>query len=237
VRGCVATSGAPKLEAILGAPAYHVFGMTEGVIMLAHASDSKTARHETVGRPISPHDRVRILKPGTDQELPHGEVGEPAFDGPYTIHGYYNAADRDAETFTQDGAYRSGDLMSVRNIDGKDYFVFQGRIKDVVDRAGEKINAEEVEWAVVTHPAVAACGVIGVKDRVYGERVCACVVVKPGSAAPGVADMGRYLEAFGLAKFKWPERIEVLTELPVTHVGKLDKIALRTRFSSPEVAP
>ncbi len=237
VRGALSTSGGPKIEALLGAPAHHVFGMTEGMIILTHASDPKTARHETVGRPISPMDRVRILKPGTRQELPKGEVGEPAFDGPYTIHGYYDAAERNAETFTPDGAYLSGDLMSVRTIEGKDYFVFQGRIKDVVDRAGEKISAEEVEWAVVNHPAVAGCGVIGVKDRVYGERVCACIVVRPGAQAPDVAELGRYLEGFGLAKFKWPERIEVLTDLPVTHVGKLDKIALRARFQNPQVKP
>ena len=150
---------------------------------------------------------------------------------------YYDAADRNAETFTRDGAYRSGDLMSVRTIEGRDYLVFQGRLKDVVDRAGEKINAEEVEWAVVTHPAVSSCGVIGVRDRVYGERVCACIVIKPGAVIPDVADMGRHLEAYGLAKFKWPERIEVLADLPVTHVGKLDKIALRKLYSNPEVKP
>lgn len=235
VRGSIATSGAAKISALTGAPAYHVFGMTEGMIIYTHPSDPLVAQHETVGRPISPLDRVRILKPGTEEELPLGEVGEPAFNGPYTIHGYYDAAERNAETFTSDGAYRSGDLMSVRRIDGKDYFVFQGRIKDVVDRAGEKINAEEVEWAVATHPAIAGCGVIGVKDKVYGERVCACIVVRPGSAAPDVVALGQHLEAYGLAKFKWPERIEVMADLPVTHVGKLDKIALRQRYQNQEV--
>lgn len=232
MRGVLATSGAPKIRSMTGVPGYHVFGMTEGVIMFTRKGDAPEVIDGTCGRPVSPLDHVKILKPGTEEEVAIGEVGEPAFTGPYTIRGYYDAADRNAEAFTSDGYYRSGDLMSVKVVDGVQYFVFQGRIKDVVDRAGEKINAEEVEWAVATHPAVAACAVIGAKDKVYGERVCACIVLKPGQAAPDVAGMGEHLRGYGLAKFKWPERIEIVTELPVTHVGKLDKNALRARFAS-----
>jgi len=73
--------------------------------------------------------------------------------------------------------------------------------------------------------------VIGVKDKDYGERLCACIVAQPGSDAPDVAQMGRHLQAYGMAKFKWPERIEVLPALPQTAVGKLDKGALRDRFA------
>ena len=231
MRGVLATSGAPKIRSMTGVPGYHVFGMTEGVIMFTHKGDAQEVLDVTCGRPVSALDRVKILRPGTEEELPYGEVGEPAFTGPYTIRGYYDAADRNAEAFTSDGYYRSGDLMSVKVVDGVQYFVFQGRIKDVVDRAGEKINAEEVEWAVATHPAVAACAVIGARDKVYGERVCVCIVAKPGHTAPDIAGLGEHLRQYGLAKFKWPERIEVISELPVTHVGKLDKNALRARYA------
>lgn len=229
-RGMISSKSADVIEKMTGVPTYHVFGMTEGVIMFTHPDDPEEARYKTVGRPISPHDEVRILRPGTEQELPDGEVGESAFRGPYTVHGYYDAAERNAEAFTSDGFYRSGDLMSKRVIDSKTYCVYEGRIKDVVDRGGEKINAEEVETAVNTHPAVAGCAVIGIKDKDYGERLCACIVLRPGADAPDVKQMGQHLQSYGLAKFKWPERIEVLPDLPLTHVGKLDKLRLRQRF-------
>ena len=120
--------------------------------------------------------------------------------------------------------------MSKRLIEGKLYHVYEGRIKDVVDRGGEKINAEEVETAVNTHPAVAASAVIGIKDPQYGERMCVCIMLKSGAQAPTVASLGRYLETYGMAKFKWPERIEIMNELPLTHVGKLDKLTLRQHY-------
>ena len=230
LRSTISSTGAKRIEAITGVPAYHVFGMTEGVIMFTRHDDPVEARHQTVGRPVSAMDQVKILRPGTEEELGLGEVGESAFQGPYTTRGYYDAEDRNVEAFTSDGFYRSGDLMSKREIDGKVYHVYEGRIKDVVDRGGEKINAGEVEEAVSTHPCVAACAVIGVKDRVFGERLCACIVVRDGMTPPDVVELGRHLEAYGLAKFKWPERIELDKELPTTHVGKLDKLALRTRF-------
>lgn len=231
-RGSITSKGAELVEKLTGVPTFHVFGMTEGVIMFTHPSDSSEARYGTVGRPISPHDEVKILRPGSEEELPLGEVGEPAFHGPYTVHGYHDAAERNAEAFTSDGFYRSGDLMSKRLIDGKVYHVYEGRIKDVVDRGGEKINAEEVETAVNTHPAVAASAVIGLKDPLLGERMCVCLVLKPGAPEPTVATLGEFLQAYGLAKFKWPERIEVMNELPLTHVGKLDKLSLRQRFGA-----
>ena len=229
-RGSITSKGAEVVEELIGVPTYHVFGMTEGIIMFTHPGDSAEARYRTMGRPISPHDEVKILRPGTEEELPFGETGEPAFRGPYTIHGYYDAPERNAEAFTSDGFYRSGDLMSQRLIDGKVYHVYEGRLKDVVSRGGEKINAEEVETAVATHPAVAACAVIGLKDPQYGERMCVCIVPQPGMEPPTVATLGQHLQGYGLAKFKWPERIELLDALPVTHVGKLDKITLRQRY-------
>lgn len=230
VRGLISTSGSGRIRKVTGRPCFHVFGMTEGMIMFTREGDPQEALEATVGRPVSALDEVRILKPGTEEDVAPGETGEPAFRGPYTIRGYYDAAERNAEAFTSDGFYRSGDLMSVRDIDGKRYYVYEGRIKDVVSRGGEKINAEEVETAVRTHPDVVGCAVIGVPDRDYGERLCVCVVLRPGAQALDVNSLGRHLEAYGMAKFKWPERVEVLAELPATHVGKLDKNALRGRY-------
>lgn len=229
-RAVYSTNGAKAIEAAMGIPTFHLFGMTEGVISFTRPEDPLEARERSVGRPVSPLDRIKILKPGTEEELPEGETGEPAFKGPYTTHGYYDAPDRNKEAFTSDGYYRSGDLMSCRRIDGKLYYFFEGRIKDVVDRGGEKINAGEVEEALMTHPAIEGCAVVGLKDPALGERMCACLVLRDGHKAPSVAELGQFLQAYGLAKFKWPERIEVLPVLPITHVGKLDKVLLRKQF-------
>ncbi|ROZ75088.1 AMP-binding protein [Ramlibacter sp. WS9] len=231
-RGMMSSNSSEMFEQLTGLPTFHNFGMTEGVIMSTHPDDPEDIRRKTVGRPISEYDEVRILKPGTEEPVADGEIGEAVFRGPYTLHGYFDAPERNAEAFTSDGFYRAGDLMSKRVVDGNTYFVYEGRIKDVVDRAGEKINAEEVEIAVGTHPAVSACAVIGVKDKDYGERLCACIVLQPGNPAPDIAQMGRHLQVYGLAKFKWPERIEVLPAMPQTAVGKPDKGALRDRFGA-----
>jgi 2,3-dihydroxybenzoate-AMP ligase len=226
-RGIVAPNNAPRLRALLRAPVFHQYGMTEGTLTGTREGDPNEAIDFTVGRPFTPWNRVRIMKPGTEELIEGDEMGESVVDGPFTSSGYFDAADRNREVFTSDGAYRSGDLVRYRHIDGIPYLVFCGRIKDVVDRAGEKINSEEVEQACNTHPSIAATAVIGMPDAVYGERVCAFVIPRENRTAPSVSELGEFLKAHGLAKFKWPERIEVVSEFPVTKSGKLMKPELR----------
>ena len=228
LRGVISANNAPALKQLLGAPVFHIFGMTEGVIMLTQESDPQEVRDSMVGAPVSPWDQVKLFKIGTEEEIfEEGVEGECAFGGPYTIHGYYDAPERDAQAFTSHGFYRSGDLMLFRDIGGKRYYQFRGRTKDVVDRAGEKVNCEEVELLVNRHPAVTATAVVGMPDKVYGERICAFITLREGAQAPSTAELGRYLEQAGLAKFKWPERIEVLAEFPLTNAAKLNKPALK----------
>ncbi|RUZ72791.1 AMP-dependent synthetase [Mesorhizobium sp. M7A.F.Ca.US.006.01.1.1] len=225
-RGVIAANSAPKLRSLLGVPVYHTFGITEGVIMFTRPGDPLEAQDTTHGRPVSRFDEVRILRPGTEIDVAQGEIGEPVFRGPYTTHGYLKAEERNKETFTSDGYYRSGDLMQERRIDGTSYYVFCGRIKDVVNRAGEKINCEEVEAAVVTHPAVAAIVAVPYPDPVYEERLCAVIIPRDGHSAPSVAELGAFLQSYGMAKFKWPERIEVVSAFPLTASGKISRRAL-----------
>ncbi len=231
-RGVLVANSAAKLQKLLGVRTHNVFGITEGVIMFGHKDDAADAHDTTNGRPISAWDDVRILVPGTEQDAKPGEIGEPAFKGPYTIHGYFRAEERNRETFTRDGYYRSGDLMYTKAIDGKTYYVFCGRLKDLVSRGGEKINCEEVELAIAGHPAVAAVAAVGYPCPVFDERLCAALVLRDGFAAPSVAELGAYLEDYGLAKFKWPERIEVLDVFPLTASGKLSKEKLREQVKA-----
>ncbi|MDT4804357.1 2,3-dihydroxybenzoate-AMP ligase [compost metagenome] len=226
-RGVLVANSAAKLQKLLGVRTHNVFGITEGVIMFGHKDDSAEAHDTTNGRPVSAWDDVRILVPGTEQDAKPGEIGEPAFKGPYTIHGYFRAEERNRETFTRDGYYRSGDLMYTKVIDGKTYYVFCGRLKDLVSRGGEKINCEEVELAVAGHPAVAAVAAVGYPCPIFDERLCAAMVLREGFTAPSVSELGTYLQDYGLAKFKWPERIEVLDAFPLTASGKLSKEKLR----------
>ncbi|MFL9947223.1 AMP-binding protein [Paraburkholderia agricolaris] len=229
-RKLIGPKNAPRLREMLGSPCYHIFGMTEGVIMFAREGDPTFVLDESVGRPVSSQDEVKIVEPGTDVELADGEVGEALFRGPYTIRGYYKSEQEDVHRFTPDGYYRSGDLMMAQTFAGQRYFFFRGRTKDVVDRGGEKINAEELENIINTFPKVHASAVVGMPDPVYGEKVCVFVIPDPGSEVISLAELTSFLEQAGLAKFKWPERLEVIAEFPVTASGKRSKILLRQQL-------
>lgn len=231
-RNFIAPKNAANLTRLTGSPTHHIFGMTEGVIMFTRPDDPAEIREQSIGYPVSAGDEVFIVHPGTEDPVADGEIGEALFRGPYTIRGYYKSEKEDATRFTPDGFYRSGDLMSSQVVDGKRYFFFRGRIKDVVDRGGEKINAEELENVINQHPAILASAVVGMPDKVYGERVCAFVLLKPAASASGLtlAELTQYLQEAGLAKFKWPERLEVIPEFPLTASGKLSKVLLRDRI-------
>lgn len=236
VRDFITAGQTPLVERELGVPGYHLFGMSEGLCMRTRASDPADARARTVGRPLSELDEVKLLQPGSDEEVPEGEVGELCCRGPYTIAGYYNAPDHNKKAFTADGFYRSGDLMRAHRIDGQVYYSFEGRIKDNIDRGAEKISAEEIERVIIDHPDVREVAVIGMPDREFGERVCAYIIPEKQGVAPDVETLRDFLVGRGLAKFKCPERIEIVDTFPVTKVGKVSKPDLRrdieTKLSS-----
>ena len=228
LRGFSAGSGAAKLRSLLGdVPIWPLFGMTEGLLCYCNGSDPDAARNGTVGRPLSEYDEVKLLEPTSEKEVADGESGELAVRGPCTIRGYYDAADRNAVAFTSDGYYRSGDLMRAQVIGGRRYLLFEGRMKDVIDRGGEKINCEEVERACAGHPAIGGIAVVAMPDPSYGQRACAFIIPSSGFAPPTREQLGEYLGTVGMAKFKWPERVEEVAEFPLTSSGKLSKPRLR----------
>jgi non-ribosomal peptide synthetase component E (peptide arylation enzyme) len=208
------------------------FGMSEGLFLFTPLDAPPDLRAETVGVPISPFDEVRVLRPGTEIEVAEGEIGELSARGPYTIRGYLAAPDRDRDAFTADGFYRSGDLVRARRYEGTLSYSIEGRVKDLIDRGGEKINAEEVELLLAGHPAVAEMALVGMPDPRLGERGCAYVVPRDPRNPPTLAGIGAYLEAAGLAKYKWPERLELIDALPRTQVGKVSKVTLRADISA-----
>jgi 2,3-dihydroxybenzoate-AMP ligase len=150
--------------------------------------------------------------------------------GPYTLPGYFDAAEHNLVAFTTDGFYRTGDLATVVTVDGTRYLSIDGRIKDVINRGGEKINAEEVELLLLRHPAVAQAAVVAMPDPRLGERSCAYLVARDQPVS--LDEIRGHLAGLGVAKFKWPERIEWLGELPRSNVGKVDKKTLRQQIAA-----
>jgi 2,3-dihydroxybenzoate-AMP ligase len=208
----------------LGIWSGQLLGMGEGFCAVTFPGSPREARLTTVGTPLSPQDEFKVLDVGTGTEVGDGEAGELCCAGPYTLRGYFDAPEQNERAFTSDGFYRTGDLVSVRRIDGQRYISVEGRIKDLINRGGEKVSAEEVELLLVEHPSIREAAVIAMPDERLGERACAYLVATDSPVT--LASIQQHLESLGVAKFKWPERLEWVPELPKTAVGKLDKKAL-----------
>jgi 2,3-dihydroxybenzoate-AMP ligase len=194
------------------------FGMAEGLLMFVRLDDPPEVRLETVGRPICPDDEVRLVdEDGAD--VPDGAIGELWARGPYTLRGYYNAPEHNRRSFSPDGFYRSGDLMW-RHPSGN--YVVAGRTKDLINRGGEKISAEEVENLILGHPAVLNVACVPVPDPVLGERMCACVLLRPGRRLT-LPELTEFLLAEEMARHKLPEQLATLDALPLSPVGKVAK--------------
>lgn len=227
VHGVVTSANARTVREELGMMGLHIFGMAEGLIITTRPGDPQAARDECVGQPVSELDEALLVEPGTMTPVPVGAIGELVCRGPYTLHGYYDAAERNKDAFTPEGFYRSGDLLSERVVDGQRYFVFEGRLKDVINRGGEKINCDEIERALRGFPGLLDVALVAMPDPNYGEKGCAFIVMDKGCALPTTTALGAYLEDLGLAKFKWPERVEPIDVLPTTASAKISKPLLR----------
>jgi 2,3-dihydroxybenzoate-AMP ligase len=199
-----------------------VFGMAEGLLCCTRPGDPEDVFVGTQGRPICPDDEFRIVD-AAGRDVPPGEAGELLCRGPYTIRGYYRAEEHNRVAFTPDGFYRTGDVVRLHPSGN---LVVEGRTKDLINRGGEKISAEEVENLILAQPAVVNAAVVAMPDPVLGERACAYVILVPGAALT-LEELTRFLTAKRIAKFKLPERLEVVARFPTTAVGKVSKATLR----------
>jgi 2,3-dihydroxybenzoate-AMP ligase len=208
-----------------------MFGQSEGLCMITPLDAPPEIRHRTVGRPLSELDEARVLEPGTEREVPFGEPGELCCRGPYTLRGYFRAAERNREAFTADGFYRTGDIVRAIPGPGGPYYVLEDRIKDLINRGGEKVNAREIEELLLEHPDVEEVALVAMPDVRMGERACVFVVARPGAPALTREGLAEFLDGRGVAKFKWPERVEVREALPRTNIQKVDKKRLRAEIA------
>ncbi len=201
-----------------------VFGMAEGLVNYTRLDDDEDTILTTQGRPISPDDEVLIVD-DAGHPVPEGTVGYLLTRGPYTIRGYHNDAAANARSFTADGFYRTGDMV-LRRPGG--HLVVQGRAHDHINRAGEKISAEEVEDHLLAHPQIFDVAVVSIPDDYLGERICAFVI--PQGEKPRPPEVKAWMRGRGVAAFKIPDQIVFVPAFDQTAVGKTSRKELRARL-------
>ncbi|OBG62679.1 MULTISPECIES: FadD7 family fatty acid--CoA ligase [unclassified Mycobacterium] len=228
IRSCSAPLTAETAQALQGtfsAPVVCAFGMTEATHQVATTevghTENPAATPGLVGRSTGPE--IRIVGPD-GRPVPAGEVGEVWLHGPSVVRGYLGDPAITAANFT-DGWLRTGDLGT---LSAAGELVIRGRIKELINRGGEKISPERVEGALGSHPDVLEVAVFGVPDKLYGEAVAA-VIVPRGSAAPTAEELAAFA-GDRLAPFEVPASFQQATELPHTAKGSLDRRAVAQRF-------
>jgi 2,3-dihydroxybenzoate-AMP ligase/mycobactin salicyl-AMP ligase len=198
------------------------FGMSEGPLCRTRLDDDPENIRGSVGKPICPHDEFRVLD-DDGQPLPPQTDGELAARGPGIFAGYLKNPVENARAFTKDGFFRTGDLA---RMDGTGNVTITGRIKDVINRGGEKISPVQIEKLLLAHPQIADAAVIGMPDSALGEKICAYVRLQSGAILDHDS-INTFIEEMGASKLLLPERVEFVSALPLTEAGKHDKKALR----------
>ncbi|WP_399881377.1 (2,3-dihydroxybenzoyl)adenylate synthase [Streptomyces sp. BBFR51] len=215
---------ARRLEPALGCRLMQVFGMAEGLVAYTRLDDDTETVVTTQGRPISPDDEIRVVD-DADEDVPDGEPGHLLTRGPYTIRGYWRAPEHNRRAFTEDGFYRTGDIVR-RTPAG--HLVVEGRAKDQINRGGEKIAPEEVENIILGHPSVHDVSVVAVPDAYLGERSLAYVILRAGAEPLRPVAVRRFVRERGIAAYKVPDLVEFVDVFPQTGVGKISKKHLRS---------
>jgi non-ribosomal peptide synthetase component E (peptide arylation enzyme) len=198
-----------------------LYGMLEtGFHSYTRFSDDPAKVNGTIGRVVSSMDLKIFDEAG--REMPRGDVGEIVALGPSVHLGYHANTAANAESFTEDGWFRSGDLGRIVDAPGNVEIV--GRRKEIINRGGKKFFPREVEEILYTHPKIMHAAMVGVADKRLGERNCLCVIPKTGQSV-SLAEMVAHLRG-EVADYKLPEELHIVTELPFTATGKLRRHVL-----------
>lgn len=231
IRSCSAPLTAETAQALhdtFSAPVVCAFGMTESTHQVATtaiggagSSENPSATPGLVGRSTGPE--IRIVGPD-GQTLPAETVGEVWLHGPTVVRGYLGDPSITAANFTR-GWLHTGDLGT---LSPSGDLVIRGRIKELINRGGEKISPERVEGVLAGHPDVLEVGVFGMPDKLYGETVAAVIVAR-GSAAPTADELAAFCRD-RLAPFEVPAEFQQAGELPHTAKGSLDRRAVAQQF-------
>lgn len=206
--------------------AYRVYGSTEHPSMTGRPGDDAELAANTDGR-LFPGVQVKIVDPeDSTKRLPYGEVGEILSKGPDLFPGYKDER-LNATAFDSDGWFFTGDLGV---LDEHGHLTITGRKKDIIIRKGEKISARQIEEMLEDHPAIQQVAIIGVPDESRGELVCAVVRPRDGATIE-LTQVTSWLAGKGIARQKFPERLELVDQMPLTALGKIQKSVLRKKLS------
>jgi acyl-CoA synthetase (AMP-forming)/AMP-acid ligase II len=237
---CIGSGSAPLPPAMIqgykdrfGIEIVNLFGSNEGVSLGSGPGEvpdpERRARYfPRFGRPdiawpqrIARLIETRLVDPDSGAEITAAGVpGEMQIRGPTVFDGYLGAPAANAAAFTADGWFRTGDLFEIAEPDDPRFYRFVGRLKQLIVRGGMKISPDELDAVLAAHPAIAEAAAVGVPDEVLGERICAVAVLRPGKGLT-LEELQQHFGAAGLAKFKWPEQLRFVAQLPRNPVGKV----------------
>lgn len=205
----------------LGFPSGRVYGSTEHPTVTSYDDTTPFDKRAVTDGIITGGNEVRIVD-DEGNDVPAGEEGELVTIGPELFVGYFYP-DQDCDNFLPGGWFKTGDIAKV---DAEGYLTITDRKKDMIKRGGENIASKQVEDILFTHPSVNEVSVTAMPDEIYGEKVCAFVLLNSGCEL-SFGEMKEHFEASGIAKQKTPERLEIVTEFPRTSSGKVRKVDLR----------
>ena len=220
----------------------NIFGSNEGMAILSSAIDVPDPQERAwffprFGRTefdwdnrIAQRIETKLVDPVTGIEVTEpGTPGECLIKGVTVFDGYYQSDDDNRQAFSQDGYFKSGDLFEIAGPDNQ-YYKFVGRCKSLIVRGGINISPEELDELIASHPSVTEAAVASYPDEVLGERICAYVVLAEGESMQ-LADLTAYLNERSVAKFKWPEHLEILDALPRNAMNKVVRTELNWKPS------
>ena len=211
----------------VGISVLRLYGSTEVLVGTWNRSDSPLEKRiNTDGRAV---DHVEVGVRDDDGKTVVEEPGELYVRGPNTSVGFFDDPVRTAATFGEGGWVKSGDLAV---LDEEGYLTMVGRRKEIIIRGGLNVTPREIEEVLLRLPAVSAVAVVGLPDERLGEIACACVVLGPAATLTS-EEMVNHLRASGLATYKWPERLEIVEELPTTPTGKVQKHLIVASLTTP----
>jgi oxalate---CoA ligase len=212
-----------EIEDIFGCPLIESYGMTEASHQMAsNPLPPGVRRPGSVGLPAGPEIAIADEN---GRRLGPGETGEIVIRGENVMNGYMNNEAANAEAFTSEGFFRTGD-QGVIDADG--YLTITGRLKEIINRGGEKVSPREIDEVLMDHPGVAQCVCFAVPHAKLGEDVAVAIVLREATTADE-----RSIKEFcasRLAKFKVPETVIFLEEIPKGATGKLQRIGLAAKL-------
>lgn len=213
---------AQRAHEVLGTHVVGAWGTTEGGLVTAGTPDDPIEKAAQTDGKLLPDMALRIVDEDL-RDLPAGREGRLLVDTPAMFAGYLNHPEWYRNAFVEDYWFDTGDLAVV---DGDGYMRITGRLKDVINRGGEKVPVVEVEELCYAHPSVQEVAIVGMPDPRLGERACAFIVTKANCSLT-LPELTAHLERCGMAKIYWPERLELVAQLPRTASGKIQKAKLR----------